>query len=95
MSDVSVTLWKDHATKLSQSSPNWIHEMAIQLHKTVQAFRAFRRTLTHGKSVGFVPTMGALHDGESVSDNYIMKGIEMKVMRMCSSIIITVPIHPN
>ena len=50
----------------------WIFEMAIQLHKSIQAFRAFRRTLPHGTSVGFVPTMGALHDGELENYNYIL-----------------------
>jgi pantoate--beta-alanine ligase len=37
--------------------------MTIQIHKTVQAFRSLRRTIPHGKSIGFVPTMGALHAG--------------------------------
>ena len=33
------------------------------LHPTVKSFRAFRRSLGPSTTVGFVPTMGALHDG--------------------------------
>ena len=35
----------------------------IQVHRTVDAFRAARKALDAGRKVGFVPTMGALHKG--------------------------------
>ena len=45
-----------HSAAVSKSS--------LVLHKSVASIRSMRHALSHGVTVGFVPTMGALHQGE-------------------------------
>jgi len=37
--------------------------MTIQVHKTINSFRFVRKLIPHSKTIGLVPTMGALHEG--------------------------------
>jgi pantothenate synthetase len=40
---------------------------SLVLHRTVESIRSFRKALDPSIKVGFVPTMGALHDGTHVA----------------------------
>jgi hypothetical protein len=39
---------------------------SLVLHRTLDSIRSFRKALDPSIKVGFVPTMGALHEGSSL-----------------------------
>ena len=52
----------------------------MKIFHTVHAFQEWRNSLPHGKTVGFVPTMGALHRGHESLLHYSVKDNDFTVL---------------
>ena len=57
----------------------------VSRHSTVASIRAMRKSLDRTAKVGFVPTMGALHEGTPVNLEDSMKWfiLSLKVFMFC------------